>query len=278
MPFLRVGDVELYYEVTGQGQPLLFIHGLGSSSRDWEYQVPFFCQEYQVVVLDVRGHGRSDKPPGPYSVPLFARDVAGLVEGLGLAPAHVVGISMGGMIAMQLVVDAPELVRTLVVVNSWPEMVVRTFRQRWEVWQRQLVAPLFGMKKMAEILSQRLFPDEEQADLRELFVQRWRENDPRAYREAVKAMVGWSVRHRLETIPCPVLVVSGDGDYTSAEAKATWATKIPRMEMAVIENSHHGTPVDQPEAFNETLAAFLQRCAGPGTIAPPPPGPAGPSS
>lgn len=264
MPLLRVDDVELYYEMEGEGEPVVFIHGLGSSARDWEYQVPFFSRDYRVVTLDVRGHGRSDKPPGPYSISLFASDVAGLIEGLDLAPAHVVGISMGGMIALQLAVDRPGLVGSLVVVNSSPDMVVRTWRQRLNVWQRQLIAPLLGMKRMADVLSRRLFPKLEQGELRELFVQRWEENDPRAYQEAVKAIAGWSVSDQLPAIPCPVLVVSGDEDYTSVEAKAVWVAEIPRAEMVVVEDSRHATPVDQPQAFNAALAAFLRNC-GEGT-------------
>lgn len=264
MARLNVGDTALYYERVGQGEPLLLIHGLGSSGRDWEYQVPFFSQDYEVIVCDVRGHGQSDKPPGPYSVPLFARDLAGLIEGLGLAPAHVVGISMGGMIGLQLVVDRPELVRSLVVVNSVPDMVVRTWRQRFEVWQRLIVAPLLGMGKVAEVLGQRLFPKVEQGELRELFRERWVENDPRAYREAMKAIVGWTVAEHLGSIACPVLVVSGDEDYTPPETKAAYVAKIPRGELVVIEDSRHGTPVDQPEAFNQAVAAFLGRSAGQG--------------
>lgn len=262
MAHLRVGDVTLYYERVGKGEPLLFIHGLGSSGLDWEYQVPFFARDYEVIVCDVRGHGRSDKPPGPYSIPLFARDVAGLIEALDLVPAHVVGISMGGMIGLQLAVGRPELVRSLVVVNSVPDMVVRTWRQRLAVWQRLLVAPLLGMERVADMLSQRLFPAEEQAELRELCRKRWAENDPRAYREATKAIVGWTVSEHLGSIACPVLVVSADQDYSPVETKAAYVAKIAQGELVVIEDSRHGTPVDQPEAFNQAVAAFLRRCAG----------------
>ena len=85
MTKLRVFDIDLYYEIIGQGDPIIFIHGLGSSTRDWEEQIEYFSKRYQVVVFDVRGHGKSDKPAGPYSIPLFARDTAELIKSLDIA-------------------------------------------------------------------------------------------------------------------------------------------------------------------------------------------------
>ena len=118
MPKLAVQDIDLYYEISGQGQPLLFIHGLGSSTRDWERQATFFSRHYQVITFDLRGHGKSDKPPGPYSVELFTADTAGLIESLGIGQTHVVGLSMGGMIAFQLALKASELVSSMVIFLS----------------------------------------------------------------------------------------------------------------------------------------------------------------
>jgi pimeloyl-ACP methyl ester carboxylesterase len=257
MPVLPLRDINLYYEVAGQGDPVVFIHGLGSSARDWEYQVPFFAPRYRVVVFDVRGHGRSDKPPGPYSVPLFAQDAAALIRALEAAPAHVVGISMGGMIALQLAVDEPALVRSLVVVNSGPELVVRTFRERLMILQRFLIVRLLRMRKMGEVLSQRLFPRPDQAPLRQMFVERWAENDPRAYREAMRALVGWSVADRLGDIRCPTLVIASDQDYTPVSAKEAYVARMPNARLVVIPDAHHAVTVERPEEFNQALLDFL---------------------
>jgi len=254
---LPLRDINLYYEVAGQGDPIVFIHGLGSSARDWEYQVPFFAPRYRVVVFDVRGHGRSDKPPGPYSVPLFAQDAAALIRALEAAPAHVVGISMGGMIALQLAVDEPALVRSLVVVNSGPELVVRTFRERLMILQRFLIVRLLGMRKMGEVLSQRLFPRPDQAPLRQMFVERWAENDPRAYREAMRALVGWSVADRLGDIRCPTLVIASDQDYTPVSAKEAYVARMPNARLVVIPDAHHAVTVERPDEFNQVLLDFL---------------------
>jgi 3-oxoadipate enol-lactonase len=259
VPRLRIRDIELYYDMMGKGPPVLLIHGLGSSARDWELQIPAFSQHYRVVAYDVRGHGQSDKPPGPYSLPLYASDAAELMMALEIAPAHVVGISMGGMIAFQLAVSQPELVKSLVIVNSGPELVPRSVSERLQVVQRQLVVRLLGMRKMGEILSQRMFPKPEQEELRRVFVERWAENDPRAYLASVRAIVGWSVADRLEEIRCPALIVAADQDYTPLAVKEACAARMPHAELVVIEDSRHGTTADQPEAFNAAVLAFLAR-------------------
>lgn len=257
MPKIKIRDINLYYEVAGQGPPILFIHGLGSSTRDWELQVPVFAQNYQVVTYDVRGHGRSDKPPGPYSVPLFADDTAALIRTLDIAPTHVVGISMGGMIAFQLAVSAPDLVRSLVIVNTGPELVPRTTRERLEILQRLFLVRLMGMRKMGQVLSQRLLPKPEHEELRRVFVERWAENDKRAYLDAMRGLVGWSVVDDLHTIHCPTLLVAADQDYTPVSVKEACVAKMPNARLSVVADSRHATPVEHPDEFNEIVLGFL---------------------
>jgi len=259
MPKIHVNNIDLYYETTGQGDPLLFIHGLGSSTRDWEYQTDFFARHYQVILFDVRGHGQSDKPAGPYNMSLFASDTAELIKALDIAPSHVVGISMGGMIALQLAVDHPELLRSLVVVNATSEVIARTTKERLAFLQRDLIVRLLGMRKMGEVLGKRLFPEPDQEEIRHTFTERWAENDPRAYRSSMGAIVGWSVTERLNEITCPTLIISAEYDYMPLEEKKMLVDGIKGAELVVIKNSHHGTPVDQPEEFNRVLSDFLDR-------------------
>ena len=95
VPKISAGDVEVHYEMTGAGPPLLFIHGLGSGSRDREKQVAFFSEMYRIPAFDVLGHGRSGKPASPCRIDLFARDAAGRMRGLDFHPARWVGHSMG---------------------------------------------------------------------------------------------------------------------------------------------------------------------------------------
>jgi 3-oxoadipate enol-lactonase len=259
MPFLKVGDINLHYEVTGEGEPLLLIHGLGSSGRDWEKQSDFFSRNYRVVVFDVRGHGQSNRPPGPYSMKLFAADAANLIEALNLAPVHVVGLSLGGMIAFQLAVDYPHLLKSMVIVNIGPEVVLHSLKHLLTAIRRFLIVRFFGMRKMGEVLSRELFPQAEHALIRKTFVERWAKNDKRAYLDTMRAIVGWSIADRIDRIEVPTLVVTSDHDYTPIPVKEAFVARMPRAELAVIKDAHHAVPVEDPEAFNAVLAAFLTR-------------------
>ena len=158
MPNMSIDNNQFYYEVHGEGEPLILIHGLGSSTRDWELQVPTFARTFQVIPLDLRGHGRSVKSAGPYSMIMFAEDTAQLIKGLGVGPAHILGISLGGMVAFQLAIDHPDLIRSLIIVNSTPEIIPRTLKDKIAIWQRLVIVRLMGMRKMGEVLGERFFP------------------------------------------------------------------------------------------------------------------------
>ncbi|MEO8677588.1 MAG: alpha/beta fold hydrolase [Vicinamibacterales bacterium] len=263
MATTHVNGVDLYYETHGAGEPVLLIHGLGSSTRDWAPQIDALATRFTVVAFDVRGHGRSGKPDQRYSVKLFADDTAALIRALGLAPVHVVGISMGGMIAFQLAVDAPGLVRTLVIVNSGPEMQIRTVAQRLMIWSRITTVRLFGMRKMGEVLATRLLPKPEHAGLRTTFVERWAANEPRAYLSSLRALVNWSVLEHLPSISHPVLVMAADQDYTPVALKQAYTAQLPHGELVVIEDARHFMPIERPHEFNEAVLAFLLRHSEP---------------
>jgi len=259
MPYLKVNNINLFYESTGEGAPVLFLHGLGSGTRDWEWQVPYFARFYRVITVDARGHGQSDKPAEPYSVPLFAADIVAFIRALNVAPVHLVGISMGGMIALQIGADAPELLKSLVVVNSNPALRIQTPKEKLMLWQRLLIVQVLGMRRMGVFLGKRLFPQPEQADLRQIFADRWAENDKRAYLNALRGLVNWDVTDRLPQITCPVLVVAAENDYTPLAEKRAYTAKLPRAELVVVPEAHHATPAEKPDAFNEIVHAFLKQ-------------------
>lgn len=258
MAYFEHEGCTLHYEEYGHGTPLILIHGLGSSCQDWELQIPVLSRHYRLVLLDVRGHGRSDKPRERYSIPGFSADLAALIDHLQLPPAHVVGLSMGGMIAFQLAVDEPQSVRSLCIVNSAPEVKVRSASDYWQWAKRWSLARLLSLDTIGKALGERLFPHPEQADLRRKMHERWAKNDKRAYLASFDAIVGWGVQEQLSRIACPTLVISADHDYTPVAQKQNYVKLLPDARLVVIADSRHATPLDQPEHFNTTLLDFLK--------------------
>ncbi len=257
MSTLVANDIRLYYETTGQGPALVLIHGLGSSTRDWEYQMPVFARDYQVIAFDLRGHGQSDKPAGPYSIKMFAADLTGLLAGLNVTSAHVVGISLGGAVAFQFALDCPAAVKTLTIVNSGPSLGGTFEQAQQEIERRVGVVQQYGMRAMGQALAPNLFPTPEQAALREAFVEHWAENDPNAYIEATRSMLGWNVTDQLGAIHCPTLIIAADQDYTPVALKEAYAKLLPNAQLSVITNAHHAVPIERPQEFNAVLARFL---------------------
>ncbi|NEW60948.1 alpha/beta hydrolase [Sulfurovum sp. bin170] len=250
-----INNTELHYKTIGQGEPLLFIHGLGSSSRDWKEQVNHFSKSYRVITLDIRGHGKSSKTDEEYTISLFADDTIALLDALKISSAHIVGISMGGMIAFELAVSYPNRIRTLTIVNSTPSAVPQTIRERLQMWQRKLMVRLFSMKAIGEILGKRLFPNHK--ELKKLFAKRWAENDLTSYRKSVKAIFEWSVADQLDQIQAPTLLLSSEYDYIPLSKKEELVKQIANCKLVVIKDTHHALPVEKPDNFNEVLGLFL---------------------
>ncbi|WP_347904648.1 alpha/beta hydrolase [Pseudomonas purpurea] len=257
MAYFEHEGCTLHYEEYGHGTPLILVHGLGSSTLDWEMQIADLSARYRLILPDVRGHGRSDKPRERYSIASFSADLIALIEHLKLGPVHVVGLSMGGMIGFQLAVDQPALLKSLCIVNSAPEVKVRTANDAWQWFKRWSLMRLLSLATIGKALGARLFPKPEQTDLRQKMAERWAKNDKRAYLASFDAIVGWGVQERLSRVTCPTLIISADRDYTPVALKETYVKLLPDARLVVIDDSRHATPLDQPHRFNQTLLHFL---------------------
>ncbi len=258
MPETTVNGLSLFYREDGEGIPLVLLHGLGSSGRDWEYQYPAFTARYRTVAPDLRGFGRSGRPPGPYPVEQHADDVFALAGTLGLDRFHVLGLSMGGAVALQMAVSRSDRLRSCTVVNSLSGFHPETWGQRLTVYLRRWAFRILGIRGFAWLMSRRLFPRDDQAHLREQFRGRFLDNDPAAYRAAFEGLIGWDVTDRLEAVRCPTLIVAADDDYWPVSTKREYARRIPDARVTVIEDSRHATPIDRPETFNERVLGFLR--------------------
>ena len=262
MPYQEINGIRLRYETWGVGQaPLLLIHGLGSSADDWFLQLPAFAPHYRCIAVDLRGHGLSDKPVGAYSVPLFASDVATLLGEIGAAPAHVLGLSLGGMVAQQLAIAFPALVRSLVLLNTFPgfwpptrEIIRLGVRRLSAPWRRRPMA-----QQAARVVAD-LFPAPEHAVLKMQAEERLAANDPTAYQQAMRAILRFRPGAALAAIACPVLIVAGTADRVIPAAyQARLRRALPAAGFVAIEGGGHACNIERPEAVNEAVLGFLRR-------------------
>ena len=257
MAYTRINNINTYYEEHGNGEPVLFIHGLGSSVADWRIQMDFFEREFKVIVYDIRGHGLSETSKSPFSITNLADDCATLFRSLSGTPAHVIGISLGGMIAYQLAVSDPDVVKTLTLVNSIPEFNITNIRLRIKFWTRLVIVKLFGLRTIGKLLSKKLFPGENFEALRKDFIVKWSKNNKKAYLNTLRAMKGWSIKNQLGSIKCPTLITASEFDYTPLEMKHFYAKMISNVKLVMIKNTRHALPVEEPEKFNHELQSFL---------------------
>jgi 3-oxoadipate enol-lactonase len=257
MAFFNRDGLTLYYEDRGVGDVLVFIHGLGSSTLDWEDQLRYFEQGYRVIAIDVRGHGRSDKPIQAYTIPLFASDVWALIDHLGISSFSLVGLSMGGMISFQMSTEQPDRIERLIVINSAPEFLNDSLTVKQFIRQRKFVIRWFGFRYFCKLMGERLFPDADQEQLRKKFLERWLKNEKKPYKLAFNALINWGVTARLNRINCPVLVMGAEMDYTTEEFKLGYTRKLTHGSYVRIDGSRHMSTLDQPAQVNALIEKFL---------------------
>jgi pimeloyl-ACP methyl ester carboxylesterase len=253
---VQLPGLRMHVRDEGQGPPVLLLHGLGSTGADWELVAPLL-PGHRLLMPDLRGHGETEKPPGDYGVAVHARDVAALLDQLQLRSVHVIGLSMGGMIAFQLAVDRPDLVRSLVIINSTPDMVPRTLGLKLALATRLGLLRLLGPRRFAGVIGKRLFPEPRQAELRQQVVDRLGANTLDVYLRATRGLVGWSVLERISEISVPVLVIGSERDYTPLAAKRVYAAKLRHARVEELKDSGHAAPGDQPRALAKLIRPFL---------------------
>ncbi len=274
MSMARVGSIELYYQEHGSGDPLLLIMGLATDSTGWLLQIPDFSRHYRTIAFDNRGVGRSAKPPGPYTIHEMADDAAGLLDVLGIARAHVLGISMGGMIAQELALRHPQRVRGLVLACTYPEPDEEIERnRRFSVSQlggtltaegktKIEVAALNPLQFFQHLLPKvftQSFIDRELPKLIQLFggALQWGFS-MEAVLGQVEAVMGHKATDRLHQIASPTLVITGDADLLIPPAHSdVLAEHIPNARLVKVPGGSHGFNFETPEIFNREVLDFL---------------------
>lgn len=258
MPKIMVNSIELNYEDIGQGQTLVLLHGLGSTIKDWGFQIPVLSKKFRLIIPDFRGHGESGFNNDDFGVEFLTEDIFQLLQKLAIDKASFVGFSMGGAVAFQMAVSHPDLVDKLIIVNSGPD-----FNNMGKIGTELLESRTHflktkGLQALAKEISKNMFPEPQQQKLKEEFEERCGKNNPEVYYKTFITLMDWGLGDKLETIPHKTLVVGSDMDYMPVSYKEGYASRMKNASVAVVSNSRHGVVMDQYEAFNKVVLNFLE--------------------
>lgn len=262
MPTVTANGIDIYYRREGSGEPLLLIMGLGAHSGAWTLNIPGLAERYEVIAFDNRGAGRTSAPDEPYSIRGMAEDTAALMEAIGVERAHVVGASMGGMIAQELAINFPERVKRLVIACSRAR--AGELRKRVAVAQRALWeagVPRDAIRAIQQPWgsTSQVLQDEELP----LAALALAEKDPypietHAYLRQLDATMEHDTLERLGRIQAPALVLVGGEDVlTPPYESAELASLIPGAQLRILPRGGHGFTAEYPQLFNRAVLSFL---------------------
>lgn len=255
----------LYYEVHGDGEPLVFIMGIGVDSTLWAYQIPACSPDFKVVVFDNRDVGKSSNASGPYTVADMANDLKGLLDGLDIERAHIVGLSMGGMIAQEFALRFPEQVGKLVLTGT----SASTARAKFDpilIWnfvkQHDSEGLTFAAQQLLWIFSNTFLRNPEAVDkMLAMLGSNPNPVSPEAYNRQAAAYIQHDALDRVGEISAPTLVITGERDrLTPPWIGQELAEAIPDAKYIQVNGpgSSHGMIIERAEDFNNIVLSFLK--------------------
>jgi pimeloyl-ACP methyl ester carboxylesterase len=250
MPKLERDGVQLYYEAHGEGPALLLTHGFSATSQMWKGQIDALAPHFTVITWDMRGHGQSDYPedPAAYSEEATVADMAALLDRLGARSAVVGGLSLGGYMSLAFHRAHPERTRALLIVDTGPGY--KNVEAR-EGWNRNAVA-------RAERYEREGLGDLSAASAE---VRDAHHRDAAGLARAARGMLTQRDPRVIESLPdirVPSLIIVGENDTPFLAASDYMAARIPGAKKVVIPHAGHAANIDNPDAFNEALTAFLK--------------------
>ncbi len=261
MPNENNNETKIYWEEHGAGEPLLLIMGLGGSRKEWRRLLPALSAEYRVIVFDNRGVGETVFTDEPFTIPLMASDAKAVLEAANVESAHILGMSMGGMIAQEFALNYPEMARSLIltVTNCGGREAVPAESEVYFALQgRGVKTPEDAFWAMAPYIYDQQTPRERLAE--DLAAREGNFTKPENFMRQLQAIMSWQGTYsRLLNIKTPTLVIGGANDQLipCANSKII-ADRIPNARLVELENSSHIYTTDQPEKSIEAITGFLE--------------------
>jgi pimeloyl-ACP methyl ester carboxylesterase len=268
MPTVHANGIEMYYEVQGEGEPLVLIPYLAADQACYAFQVADYAKKYTCFTVDLRGAGLTDKPEGKYSTHLLADDIAAFMKEAGVGRAHVAGLSLGAATGMWLAARNPELVRSLSLHSAWPrsDAYLRAVVEGWRIMAQALdsVTDMVIKGILPWCLTPELYgarPD--YVDSLADFVRSRPMPPVDAFMRQSEAVLGHDALEVLGSITAPTLITFGRHDLvTSTRFAGPLQAGIAGAELIVFEDCSHAPIYENVEDFNGRTLEFLNRHSG----------------
>ncbi|WP_408011383.1 alpha/beta fold hydrolase [Pseudalkalibacillus sp. A8] len=250
------------YEERGTGEPLILIHGVGLDYTMWQMQMEKLSDQFRVIAYDMIGHGGSEHPPAPYSLSQFVEQLAMLLDYLQIEKAHLVGFSMGGMVAQAFTLEYAHKVKTLTIMSA---VANRTASQREAVLERVKEVKKNGPSATIEPAIQRWFSEDfmmKHKEIVENVRNRLKQNNPASYLASYTlfATADQLLFPKLHTIEVPTLIVTGEEDIGSNPKMAKqMGTEIASSQVVIVPGMKHMLPIEGAEIVNETIHSFIEK-------------------
>ena len=268
MPKVKANGITLNYEQQGNGEPLILIPYLSADNTCYTFQVAEYAKHFTCISVDLRGTGESDRPDGDYSTEVLADDVAALMDAVGIARAHVFGLSLGGSIGLWLAAKRPEKVKSLSICGAWTKTdpYINTVVKSWQVLAR-------GFGNVPDLVIEGIFP---WCFTPELYANKYdfiqslgafvRSRPPLPVDEFLKqsnAVLAHDVEAQLPRITAPTQITFGRHDQvTSVRFAEPLRNGIKNSELFIFETASHAPIYEVTEEFNQKTLEFFQRHAG----------------
>ena len=258
----RINGVELAYELRGRGSPLVMIHGAQGDQTMFTGLAERFADNFRVLTFDQRGSGLSEKPHTAYSIALLADDTAALMDHVGFPAAHVIGVSMGGTVAQELVLRHPTKVRSLILGCTTPGGT-KAIRIGGSAFAAAYSTQAMSAEERGRALAEAAFTKsyiEKHPEIIPAMIEsrRQRPLDPVALERRMNAVLAHDAYDRLPQISCPTLVITGKDDALVAwQNSQLLAERIPSAILVLLEPAGHCFWLEQPQQSVDAIARFL---------------------
>jgi 3-oxoadipate enol-lactonase len=256
----HIGDLNLYYLEEGRGQTVVLIHGMGSDHTVWEGLIPLLKKDYHILAVDLRGHGMSSKPPGPYTIELFSQDIIQFLKSHNIDHAHFIGHSMGGVVLQQLALSHPDIIDSVTLISTFSYIdspLQEVFTELHEIVTNQGYNAFFT--RCLELANTPEFIENNKELFKEIMEDKAKISSLSAIDDTISACQEVDYVKSIKNINAATLIIAGEDDiFTPPSHSKKIKNTIPNSKINIIKSVGHNLTVEKPQETYDLIYNFLK--------------------